>query len=232
MGAVAPRSKRTGRPPEVRIGRPPLDLAGEVEARILDAAHRVFLERGLGGASIEEIACQARAGKATIYARFPSKEALFTAVLLRNTTAKIALYQGHVPAGATIEERLASVGVTVLRLVLVADTVGLTRLAIAEARRFPDLASNVHRVLREQGSEAVARLLAEAAQTDDLARLPAFAPQRLATTTTLFRDLVVLPLLMRALFGEKLKALHAEIGPHVARGVAFFLAACRHGGVH
>jgi AcrR family transcriptional regulator len=203
-----------------------------VDARILDAAHRVFLERGLGGASIEEIACQARAGKPTIYARYSSKEALFTAVLVRNTDAKIALYQGHIPAGATIEERLASVGVTVLRSVLVRDTVGLMRLGIAEARRFPDLASNVHRMLREYGSEAVARLLAEAAQTNDLGSLPAFAPPRLATTTRLFLDLVLLPLLMRALFGEKLKALHAEIGPHVVRAVVFFLVACRHGGVH
>lgn len=232
MGAAAANRKRTGRRLTVRTGRPPLELAGEVDARILDAAHQVFLERGLGGATIEEIAYQAHAGKPTIYCRFPSKEALFTAVLVRNTDAKLALYRGHLPAGASIEERLMSVGVTVLRSVLVNDNVGLMRLAIAEARRFPELASNVHRMLREYGAEAVARLLAEAAEADDLARLPAFAPPRLATTTRLFLDLMVLPLLMRALFGEKLKALHAEIGPHVARGVAFFLAACRHGGIH
>jgi len=232
MAKPAAGERRTGgRRRVARVGRPPLEHAGEVDARILDAAHRVFLERGLGGASVEEIAGQARAGKPTIYARFPGKEALFTAVLVRNADAKIAHYQGHVPAGATIEDRLASVGVTVLRSVLVSDTVGLMRLAIAEARRFPDLASNVHRMLREHGSEAVARLLSEAAQSDDLAKLPAFAPPRLAATTRLYLDLVLLPLLMRALFGEKLDALHAEIDQHVARGVAFFLTACRHGGV-
>ena len=38
----------------------------------------------------------------------------------------------------------------------------------------------------------------------------------------------MLPLLMRALKGEKLKDLRAEIAAHVARSVAFFLAACRH----
>jgi hypothetical protein len=37
---------------------------------------------------------------------------------------------------------------------------------------------------------------------------------------------------MRALFGEKLKSLRAEIAPHVARRVAFFLAACQQGGVN
>jgi hypothetical protein len=36
---------------------------------------------------------------------------------------------------------------------------------------------------------------------------------------------------MRALFGEDLAALRDEIEPPVARTVAFFLAACRHGGV-
>jgi hypothetical protein len=61
--------------------------------------------------------------------------------------------------------------------------------------------------------------------------LPAFAPERLATTTRFFLDLVLLPLLMRALVGEKLKPLRAEITPHVARSVTFFLAACRYGGV-
>jgi hypothetical protein len=39
-----------------------------------------------------------------------------------------------------------------------------------------------------------------------------------------------MPLIMRALFGEKLDALRAKIEPHVARTVAFFLAACRDGG--
>src|SRR5690242_21676591 len=49
----------------VRSGRPPRDLAGEVEERILDAAAKVFLERGFEGASVDEIADVARAGKPT-----------------------------------------------------------------------------------------------------------------------------------------------------------------------
>jgi len=214
----------------VRTGRPPRELAGEVESRILDAAHRVFLEHGLAGASVDEIASLARAGKPTIYARFPNKEALFTAVVLRNV-AKAAEAPVQVPDGADIEERLDSVGVAVLQRALASDNFGLMRLAVAEARRFPDLASSVHRQARARGAEAVARLLGEMAQSDQLGSLPAFAPERLATTTRFFLDLVLLPLLMRALLGEKLKALQAEIGPHVARSVTFFLAACRHGGV-
>jgi AcrR family transcriptional regulator len=201
-----------------------------VDARILDAARRLFLERGLEGTSVDEIASLARAGKPTVYARFPSKETLFTAVVMRAVRASIERFESDAPTGASVEERLESVGVTVLKWVLVIETIGMIRLAIAEARRLPHLASQVNRMARERGEEAVARLLGEVAQSDELGKLPAFAPERLATTMRFFRDLVVLPLFLRALYGEKLKVLHAEIGPHVARSVAFFLAACRHGG--
>jgi hypothetical protein len=81
---------------------------------------------------------------------------------------------------------------------------------------------------RERGKEAEARLLSEVAQSGEFGKLSAFAPERLATTTAFFQDLVVMPLLLRALFGEKPEALYTEIGPHVERSVAFFLAACRH----
>jgi AcrR family transcriptional regulator len=179
---------------------------------------------------MDEIAGLARAGKPTIYARFPTKEALFTAVVMRSVADNIARFETYVPTGETIEEGLASLGKTVLRSILVGDTIGLMRLAIAEARRFPDLASDVYRMARERGKEALARLLGEVAQSDEFGRLSTFAPERLATTTAFFQELVFMPLILRALFGEKLETLCAEIGPHVARAVAFFLAACRHGG--
>ena len=70
------------------------------------------------------------------------------------------------------------------------------------------------------------------AQSDEGDALPAFRPEQLAATTHFFVDLVVMPLFLRALFGEKRKSLQAEIGPHVARSVGFFLAACRNGGVN
>ena len=231
MGRAAATERSLGRRRTARIGRPPRELAGQVEARILDAARRVFLKRGLAGASMDEIAGLACAGKPTIYARFPGKEALFTAVVMQSVATNIARYEAYTPTGATIEDRFESLAVTVLQWILVSDAIRLMRVAIAEAPRFPDLASSVFGMARDRATQAVARLLAEAAQSDELGTLPAFAPERVTTTTRFFQDVVVLPLVMRALFGEKLKQLRAEIGPHVARSVAFFLAACRHGGV-
>jgi len=227
----SPRTEKRSEARVVRSGRPPRERAGEVDARILDAARDVFLERGFSGASMEEIATVAGAGKPTIYARFPGKEALFIAVVMRNVAANTARFENYAPTGATIEERLDNVALAMLRWALVSQTIDLMRLGIAEARRFPDLATNVHRMARESAAEAVGRILGELAQSDELRTLPAFAPERLGATTRLFMDLVFLPMTVRALFGEKLKPLRAEIGLHVARSVTFFLAACRHGGV-
>jgi AcrR family transcriptional regulator len=215
----------------VRFGRPPKERAGEVEERILDAARKVFLERGFEGASIDEIAEVARSGKPTIYARFANKRALFTAVVMRDVVSRVEQFKGDVPTGATTEEDLASLGLAMLDWGLASDRIGLMRLAIAEVHRFPDLASTVSRTARERGAELAARLLGEMAQSSELGTLSAFAPEHLATTARLFVDVVIVPILMQALFRENLEPLRAEIGPHVARSVAFFLAACRNGGV-
>ncbi|MGA7329618.1 MAG: helix-turn-helix domain-containing protein [Rhodomicrobium sp.] len=215
----------------IRSGRPPRELAGEVEGRILDAACQVFLERGFEGASIEEIAEVARAGKPTIYARFPNKGALFAAALARELSARVARVAQYAPKGATPEEKVMSIAVSLVRETLTKEWLGLVRLAIAETRRFPDLGNNICRTAREQGAEAMARLLAEVAATAELGTLPAFSPENCATAARYLAELTLLPLLLRALAGESLEALHAEIVPHVSKRVVFFLAACRHGGI-
>jgi AcrR family transcriptional regulator len=215
----------------VRFGRPPKELAGEVDARILDAARKVFLERGFEGASIDEIAEVARSGKPTIYARFRDKRALFTGVMTRDILSRLAEFKGEVSTGATIEERLASAAITLLHWGFDSDRIALMRLAIAEARRFPDLASTVSRAARDLSTELGVQLLGELAQSGELASLPAFAPEHLATTARFFLDLVAVPMLLRALYEVNLKTLEAEIDAHVARSVAFFLAACRNSGV-
>jgi AcrR family transcriptional regulator len=212
----------------VRLGRPPKELEGEADARILDAARKIFLGRGFERASMDEIAVAARAGKPTIYARFGDKRALF--VVTRDVLSRIAQFNSEAPTGGTIEERLARVGIALLHWTLENERMALMRLAIAEAQRFPDLASTVSRAARQLSTEVAARFLGEMAQSGELGTLPAFAPEHLAATARFFLDLVVVPMLLRGLFEHKVETLQAEIGPHVARSVAFFLAGCRQGG--
>jgi AcrR family transcriptional regulator len=214
-----------------RCGRPPRKLAGEVDERILEAARRVFLERGFEGASVEEIAEAARSGKPTIYARYPNKQALFAAAYTSALAARTARLASHTPTGATIEERLTRLGEALLREVLTSEWIGLVRLAIAEARRFPDLGSSVIKITRERGRETIARLLGEVAHAAEPGTLPQFNADHCEAAAQYFCELILLPLLMRALSGEDLATLHAEISPHISQRVAFFLAACRHGGL-
>ena len=219
----SPRStRRVG-----RVGRPPRRLAAQVESRLLKAATRVFLKRGLAGASIDEIAAEASAGKPTLYARFASKEELFTAVVMRSVSAAVARFESDLPLGATAQARLEGAAANILRWALSDDVVRLMRLVIAEAGRFPELGNSVRRTARQRTIEGVTRLLSELGQSQEAAAGTAFSHEHLPATAERFHELILLPLLMRALFGESPRALHAEIERHAARSVAFFLAACR-----
>jgi len=220
-------AKRRQKRHVVRAGRPPRELAGAVDERILDAARRVFLDQGLAGASIDEIARLARAGKPTIYARFPSKEALFTAVAMRNAARVRDGFETVAASGTTLQERLTSVGINILNRLFSSDAIDFMRLSVLEAHRFPDLAT-VGRMARERAAQAVTRVLREMAESVDLSSYPALAPARLETTTHFFMDLVVARPLLRALLGEDVRRLRAETEAQVARRVEFFLAACRH----
>lgn len=209
-----------------RTGRPPTERAAEVDERILNAARELFLERGLTAASVEEIARRARASKATIYTRFPTKQALFAAIAMRNVAKVREGYGSTAPSGDTIEERLSKLANEILKHLLASDNVDFIRLAVAEARRFPDLAK-VGRMMRERGAQNAAAVLQEVAQSNEGRGYRAFASERLATTSQFFIDLVIAPLLMRAVLGEDPKSLRGQIRSRVAESVSFFLAACR-----
>lgn len=156
---------------------------------------------------------------------------LFKAVVTGDVVSRITQFSSAwQPSGDTIEERLVRLGDALLRWTLDNERMALMRLAVAEAQRFPDLASDVSRTARQLSTEVAARFLGEMAQSGELAKLPGLAPERLATTARFFLDLVVVPMLLRGLFEDKVETLDAEIGPHVKRTVPFFLAACRNGG--
>jgi AcrR family transcriptional regulator len=212
----------------VRLGRPPKQLEGEVEERILDAARTIFLQRGFEGSSVDEIAVAARSGKPTIYARVGDKRALFTAVVMRDVISRIAQFNTEVPTGGSIEERLTRLAKALLDWMLDDERMGLLRLAVAEVNRFPEIASTVNRTAQQLSTEVAARYLSEMAKSDDLGTLPAFGPERLSVTARLFLDLIALPMLLRGLFEKRVETLRDEINTLVPPRVAFFLAACRH----
>jgi len=207
-----------------RPGRPPKDLAGDVKTRILDAAQRVFLKRGYQSASLDEIAEAAPASKPTIYAHFPGKEALFEAVVAR-VVEGLTDFGGFAPKGRSVQDKLTSLGTEVVER-FIDETIGITRATIAEADRFPALSRQVHEHGRDRAAAAVSHVLGHA--TDALPRgaKGPFGPRRSVSTAQIFMDLILLPMLMRALMGEGAKELRSELPAFVRERVSFFLAAC------
>ena len=71
-------------------GRPLRRVAEQNRQRLLDAASEVFAARGLE-ASVEEIARTAGVGMGTLYRRFPTKDALISALVQDVLTTMLAL---------------------------------------------------------------------------------------------------------------------------------------------
>ncbi|CCD96546.1 putative transcriptional regulatory protein, TetR family [Bradyrhizobium sp. ORS 375] len=207
-----------------KVGRPPLERAGEVEERILDAAKTVFLAHGFEGASVDEIAQTARAGKPTIYARFPSKAALFAAVIGRHA-GRNTQYENLAPQGRTFRARLISLGQTLIERSCVDETIGLMRTAIAENPRFPELTLEIQDSARKRATANVAHAISELARAEGLAGKAAFAADRIEETARIFLDIVVFAMLIRILLGEDMRTLKKEAQAHVEKRVDFFLAA-------
>ena len=207
-----------------RPGRPPKDQAGDVKARILDAAQRVFLKRGYQSASLDEIAETAPASKPTIYAHFPGKEALFEAVVAR-VIEGLTDFEGFAPKGRSVQDRLASLGIEVVQR-FIDETIGITRATIAEADRFPALRRQVHEHGRDRAAAAVSHVLNDATHTLSRGAKGPFGSKRSVSTAQIFMDLILLPMIMRALMGEGAKELRSELPAFVRERVSFFLAAC------
>jgi AcrR family transcriptional regulator len=217
-------AKSTRTRSRARLGRPPKEFAGDVEGRILDAAEKVFLTRGFHSASIDEIAEAAPVSKPTIYAHFSGKEALFAAVVTRILRG-LTDFAGYVAEGRTVHDRLTSLGTAIVERGI-EDWVGVARVTIAEAQRLPKLSRDVHEASRDRAAKVISELLQEA--TPLLSRKPSapFGSTRSKATTQIYMDLVLLPMLMRALMGDEPKAIRRDLPDFVRDRVRFFLSAC------
>jgi AcrR family transcriptional regulator len=204
-----------------RVGRPPKALAGDIEERILDAAHEVFLERGFDGASIDEIAERAPASKPTIYARYSGKPALFAAVVSRVVNELMTLDSYATPAG-TLQEKLVGLAIAIVDRTL-KESLGLLRVTIGEAYRFPDLSSRIHEVSRKRAGDAVAPLLADTGVLATSGRRAASSKAPAAASADIFIDLIILPVIMRSLLGESERTIRKELPGFVRERVKLFL---------
>jgi TetR/AcrR family transcriptional repressor of mexJK operon len=109
--------------------------AGKADA-ILEAAARVFLADGFAS-SVDRIAAEAGVAKQTVYSRFGSKEGLFRAMAERMKAPLVDLLLDDGAAEAV----LTRFGAATFERLVAAESIRLTRLLIAQAGQFPDLAA-------------------------------------------------------------------------------------------
>jgi TetR/AcrR family transcriptional regulator, mexJK operon transcriptional repressor len=136
--------------------------------QILEAAGEVFLDQGFGGASMDAIAAAAGVSKATVYAHFAGKEALFTEMVsdyCRQQRAAIAEIEAEHPAA---QEGLERIALTIMRYLAHPRATAFSRMILGESTRFPELG----RAFVESGfiglQQEVAGFLARAAGRGEL----------------------------------------------------------------
>jgi AcrR family transcriptional regulator len=76
--------------------------------RILAAARKLFLERGLRATAMEAIARQAQVAKPTLYAHYPDKDAVYAALIGLMLTEKHAAFAAALAGPGTAIERVTA----------------------------------------------------------------------------------------------------------------------------
>lgn len=99
------------------------------------AAQRLFMERGFDGASMDAIAEAAGVAKATVYARFPDKEALLKASIAAKCQSFLDPETLDWRFGRTLRDGLIGIARRFLSLVTDPEAVGMHRLMTQEGQR-------------------------------------------------------------------------------------------------
>lgn len=152
---VAAKTKATAK--TVRPKATPATEPGSRRDRLLQAAAEVFFEQGYAATSIDAIIERAGGSKRTIYSEFGNKEGLFSAIVTGNAdqalwTLEIDEVQGH-----DLRTTLMAFGQRLMDIYMSPTVLGIYRIAITEANRFPDLVRSFY----EQGPGRTTARLAE-----------------------------------------------------------------------
>jgi AcrR family transcriptional regulator len=144
-------------------GRPTREEAVRRDARLLEVATRLFMERGFDCTSIDAVAETAGVSKPTVYARYHDKRDLFTAVLRATIQRWLAPLSAAAEAAKvstkSVEATLNDLSRHLLAHSGIPEVVMLRRTLAAQAVQFPELAKLAHEEGWQRGVRAVAILL-------------------------------------------------------------------------
>ncbi len=141
-----------------RRGRPSLAQASEIDKMILQVAQDLFLEHGFDLVSMEQIVAAAGVSKGTLYARYPSKEALFGAVIeaaVEGWSMEAALDDNLLTDD--VEQLLRHHARTITKFMHRPEVSAMQRLLLAVGTRFPKLVETMH----DRGYRYIVNLIAQ-----------------------------------------------------------------------
>jgi TetR/AcrR family transcriptional regulator of autoinduction and epiphytic fitness len=130
---------------------------------IVAAAQRLFLERGFGAVSMDELADTAGVARRTLYNQFASKEEIFREMLSRLSRQLEGAFPPGVETRGDVEDVLRLVAKTILDLHTHPEYLGFLRMVIADSRQFPWIAKEFAAVMEPQ-TERLTRYLAHLAE--------------------------------------------------------------------
>ncbi|WP_421991062.1 TetR/AcrR family transcriptional regulator [Roseococcus sp.] len=108
--------------------------------QVLDAAGRLFTSEGFAAVSMDAVAREAGVSKATLYAYFTGKHALFGAVVAERCVAMVEASRIVNDHDAPLRECMRRQVDFWLRFLISPAAIGTYRTVLAEGGRFPDLA--------------------------------------------------------------------------------------------
>jgi TetR/AcrR family transcriptional regulator of autoinduction and epiphytic fitness len=132
---------------------------GESRGAIIEAAERLFLKRGFGSVSMDELAETAGVARRTLYNQFSSKEEIFREMLLRVSGQLEDAFPPGVETQGDVEDVLRLVARMILELHKHPEYLGFLRMVVADSRQFPWIAEEFATVMDPQ-TERLVRYLA------------------------------------------------------------------------
>lgn len=147
---------------------------------VLDAATSIFLEHGFSAATTDMIQKKAGVSKATVYARYSNKEALFIEVIeneCANLTNRVSAIEFNTDS---IGQGLRDIGYEYLTIILSPSGLALYRVVVAESQRF----EGVGKAFYNAGPKVVLDILTnqiDRAVESDKIKLCSFSSREAAT---------------------------------------------------
>jgi len=187
--------------------------------QILTGARKVFRAKGFDGASMEVIAREAGVSKGTLYVYFPSKEALFEALILEERYGQAELMQEVLVSRADVGTDLRRIGRNYLEKMARPEKLSTLRMVIGAAEKFPQFGELLYEAGPCRGRREMGAFIQERINRGDLKSCNA----ELAAGQ--FFDLCVAGILRRMLLNAGPPPDETEIEANIDAAVKVFLSA-------